>query len=217
MHKPIDPIGFILLASASPRRHEILNQLGIAHGILDVPAPDGEDEPQWPGEPAAEYVRRTAREKAQRAVAWLTSGGHPRTIPESWPQDWVEAPILCADTTVILDGAVLGKPIDTADAAAMLRRLSGRCHAVHTAVAVAFKEHLLESTSISEVCFQSLSTEEIARYCASGEPFGKAGSYGIQGRAAAFITQLSGSHSGVMGLPAHETVQLLLRARAIRH
>lgn len=139
MSEPVDPIGFILLASASPRRHEILDQLGIAHGILEVPPPDGEDEPQWPGEPATEYVRRTAREKAQRAVAWLTSGGHPGTIPETWPQDWAAAPILCADTTVILDDTVLGKPIDAVDAAAMLRRLSGRRHAVHTAVVAAFK------------------------------------------------------------------------------
>ncbi|MBV2182468.1 MAG: Maf family nucleotide pyrophosphatase [Castellaniella sp.] len=215
--EPADPIGFILLASASPRRHEILDQLGIRHGILDVPAPEGEDEPQWPGEPAVEYVRRTAREKAQRSVAWLAAGGRPAKIPEDWPEDWASAPILCADTTVILDGSALGKPADAADAAATLGRLSGRLHNVHTAVVVAFQGRLIEGTSVSEVWFQPLSTDDIARYCASGEPFGKAGSYAIQGRAAAFITHLSGSHSGVMGLPAHETVQLLMRARSLRH
>ncbi|MGB6007070.1 Maf family protein [Castellaniella sp.] len=207
---------FILLASASPRRHEILDQLGIAHGILRVPAPEGEDEPRLPGEAAADYVRRTAQDKARQAVAWLAGGGHPADIPSAWPGDWMQAPILCADTTVILDGDVLGKPVDAADAAAMLRRLSGRTHQVHTAVALASGGRLLEACQISLVSFQELSDTEIQQYCASGEPFGKAGSYAIQGRAAAFITHLSGSHSGVMGLPAHETTQLLRQAGTSR-
>jgi septum formation protein len=207
---------FVLLASASPRRHEILDQLAIPHGILRVPAPAGEDEPHLPGEQPQDYVIRTAREKAERASAWLTAGGHPDTIPDNWPADWASAPILCADTTVILDGDILGKPRDAADAAAMLARLSGRTHTVHTAVAVAWQGSLFETVSISEVRFQVLSPEDIAGYCASGEPHGKAGSYAIQGRAAAFITHLSGSHSGVMGLPAHETVQLLKRAASLR-
>lgn len=200
---------FILLASASPRRHEILDQLGIAHGILRVPPPEGEDEPLLPGEAAADYVRRTARDKARQALAWLAAGGRPTDIPATWPEDWAQAPILCADTTVILDGDVLGKPADAADAAAMLRRLSGRTHQVHTAVVLASQGRLLEACQISQVGFQDLSDADIQQYCASGEPFGKAGSYAIQGRAAAFITHLSGSHSGVMGLPAHETAQLL--------
>lgn len=206
---------FILLASASPRRHEILDQLGIAHGVLRVPPPEGEDEPRLPGEAAADYVRRTARDKARQALVWLAGGGRPDPVPEAWPRDWVRAPILCADTTVILDGDVLGKPADADDAAAMLRRLSGRTHQVHTAVVLAAAGRLLEACQISQVGFQDLSDADIRQYCASGEPFGKAGSYAIQGRAAAFITHLSGSHSGVMGLPAHETAQLL-RSLAIR-
>ena len=200
---------FILLASASPRRHEILDQLGIPHGILRVPAPEGEDEPRLPGEPPADYVRRTARDKAERAAAWLASGGQPGPLPAAWPAGWREAPILCADTTVILDGDILGKPRDAADAARMLRRLSGRTHAVHTAVVLAAGDGFHEAVSISTVHFQPLTTGDIARYVASGEPFGKAGGYAIQGRAAAFVARLEGSHSGVMGLPAHETFQLL--------
>ena len=200
---------FILLASASPRRHEILDLLAIPHGVLRVPAPEGEDEPQFPGEAAADYVRRTARDKALHAVAWLDAGGQPEAIPADWPADWRHAPILSADTTVILDGQVLGKPRDAADAAATLRRLAGREHAVHTAVVLAHQHQLHESVSISTVRFQPLSETQIEAYIASGEPFGKAGSYAIQGRAAAFVAHLAGSHSGVMGLPAHETTQLL--------
>ena len=200
---------FILLASASPRRHEILDQLAIPHGILRVPAPEGEDEPLLLGEPAADYVRRTARDKAERAVAWLAAGVRPDPLPEAWPAGWRDAPILSADTTVILDGEALGKPRDAADAAGMLRRLSGREHAVHTAVVLAGRGALHEAVSISTVRFQPLTDADIAAYIASGEPFGKAGGYAIQGRAAAFVAHLAGSHSGVMGLPAHETVQLL--------
>ncbi len=203
---------FVLLASASPRRHEILDQLAIPHGILRVPAPAGEDEPQLPGEAAADYVRRTAREKAQRALAWLAAGGRPDPVPPGWPADWAQAPILCADTTVILDGQVQGKPADQQDAAAMLARLAGRSHSVHTALVVAVRGRLLEAVNISVVTLQPLTPGQIAAYCATGEPFGKAGGYAIQGRAAAFVTHLSGSHSGVMGLPAHETARLLTQA-----
>jgi septum formation protein len=205
---------FILLASASPRRHEILDQLAIPHGILRVPSPEGEDEPRLPGEPAADYVRRTAREKAERAVSWLASGARPAPLPDAWPADWRGAPILCADTTVILEGDILGKPRDAADAADMLRRLSGRSHEVHTAVTLACRGSLHEAVSISTVRFQTLTEADIEDYVAGGEPFGKAGGYAIQGRAAAFIAHLEGSHSGVMGLPAHETVRLLTRCPA---
>lgn len=203
------PPGFILLASASPRRHEILNQLGVAHGILRVPAPEGEDEPQLPGEPPEDYVRRTARDKARHALQWLATGGRPAAVPADWPSHWAQSPVLCADTTVILDGDILGKPADSADAAAMLRRLSGRIHHVHTAVVLVAGGQWQEACQISEVCFQALTDADIAQYCATGEPLGKAGSYAIQGRAAAFVSRLSGSHSGVMGLPAHETMGLL--------
>lgn len=205
------PPSFILLASASPRRHEILDQLAIPHGILRVPAPEGEDEPQLPGEAAADYVRRTARDKAEHAVRWLAAGGQPDPLPGSWPTRWRDAPILCADTTVILEGDVLGKPRDAADAAAMLRRLSDRAHAVHTAVVLAHRGTFHEAVSISTVHFQPLTDADIEAYIASGEPFGKAGSYAIQGLAAAFVAHLAGSHSGVMGLPAHETFRLLAR------
>ncbi|HEX2518915.1 MAG TPA: Maf family protein [Castellaniella sp.] len=202
---------FILLASGSPRRHEILDQLDISHGILRVPSPEGEDEPVLPDERPEDYVRRTAREKAQRAFAWLSGGGRPEHVPDHWPDHWAHAPILCADTTVILDGQILGKPVDAQDAAAMLAKLSGRRHAVHTAVVLAADGRLDEIVSISEVEFGTLSSHDIREYCASGEPMGKAGSYAIQGRAAAFIRHMSGSHSGVMGLPAFETTELLRR------
>lgn len=207
-------IPFILLASASPRRHEILTQLGIVHGVLHVPPPEGEDEPRLPGEPPADYVRRTARDKALRARAWLSAGRRPPRIPADWPAAWARAPLLSADTTVILDGEVLGKPTSPANAAAMLRRLSGRTHQVHTAVALSAAGRLWEACQVSEVRFEALSDKDIEDYCATEEPFGKAGSYAIQGRAAAFIAHLSGSHSGVMGLPAYETCCLLRQAGA---
>ncbi|MDN5843891.1 MAG: Maf-like protein [Alcaligenaceae bacterium] len=193
---------FIYLASASPRRHELLDQMGVPHEILRVPPPEGEDEPRWPGEAAETYVRRTALDKAQHTVQWLqgdmskTAHGKP-------------APILAADTAVILDGDVLGKPRDQADAAQMLARLSGTRHAVHTAVVLAWQGRTHERVSITEVQFKSLSPTEIADYCATGEPMGKAGSYAIQGRAGIFVAHLSGSYTGVMGLPVYETSELL--------
>uniref|UniRef100_UPI00333FD518 Maf family protein n=1 Tax=Castellaniella defragrans TaxID=75697 RepID=UPI00333FD518 len=198
----------LYLASASPRRQEILDQLGIAHRVLRVPAPEGEDEPQWPGEAAADYVRRTAREKAERAVRWLAGPQRPEDfLPPG------EALILAADTTVILDGQVLGKPRDLADAESMLARLSGRSHQVHTAIALAVHGRILEDLSVNEVQFKPLSRHEIQAYCATGEPLGKAGAYAIQGRAGMFVRHLSGSHTGVMGLPAYETARLLEQAR----
>jgi septum formation protein len=194
MHWP-----FVYLASASPRRHEILDQMGVPHQVLQVPSPEGEDEPQLPGEPAEVYVERTAREKAQRAVAWLDQQqGMYRT-----------APVLSADTTVILRGEILGKPENAQHAARLLRALSGTTHQVRTAVVMAQGTRLLEKTSVSTVTFQALDDADIENYCASGEPMGKAGAYGIQGLAGIFISHLSGSYTGVMGLPMHETAQLL--------
>ncbi|WP_353174583.1 Maf family protein [Paracandidimonas soli] len=187
----------IYLASASPRRHELLTQMGIPHEVLRIPSPPGEDEPRLAGETPVDYVRRTAREKAERAVAWVRSQGLK------------DLPILCADTTVALDGDVLGKPADLADAAAMLRRLSGRAHHVYSALVLADAQGMREALSSTEVSFKTLSEEEIAWYCASREPLGKAGAYGIQGKAALFVAHLSGSHSGVVGLPLYETYQLL--------
>lgn len=194
----------IYLASASPRRHELLLQMGVTHDILRVPAPAGEDEPRLPGEPAHVYVRRTARDKALRARHWVDGGA---TV-DGKPLDRAR-PILSADTTVILDGDILGKPADTADAAAMLARLSGRSHSVHTAIALSRGAELLEDVSITEVRFKPLSLEEIRAYCATGEPMGKAGAYGIQGLAGLFVEYISGSYTGVMGLPVFETGRLL--------
>ncbi|MFA5522557.1 MAG: nucleoside triphosphate pyrophosphatase [Castellaniella sp.] len=204
----------LLLASASPRRHEILDQLGIAHRVVHVPAPEGEDEPRLPGETPRCYVCRTAREKAQQALAWL-QGLHtyPRTHHDAPALPRPEhALVLTADTCVVLDGEILGKPADADDAAASLRRLSGRSHQVMTAVVLAHGDRRLEALQESIVQFAVLDDDMIARYCAGGEPMGKAGAYAIQGRAAAFVRHLSGSHSGVMGLPAYETIQLLRRA-----
>ncbi|NYT66754.1 septum formation inhibitor Maf [Alcaligenaceae bacterium] len=195
----------LYLASASPRRHEILQQLGIAHQILHVPAPDGEDEPQLVHETAAEYVQRTALEKAIRATQWLAQTPMDAAKPAAHCNDLV----LAADTTVILAGQVLGKPLDPAHAVQILKQLSGQTHYVHTAVVLAYQGRLLERVSITEVKFSVLSDDTIGAYCNSNEPMGKAGAYGIQGRAAAFIESISGSYTGVMGLPAFETCQLL--------
>ncbi len=190
----------LYLASASPRRRELLTQVGLAHEVLLVPAPPGEDEPQHPGESAANYVQRTARDKALRGRDWMLS------------QDLPQLPLLAADTTVILAGAVLGKPADRDDAMRILRALSGSTHEVHTAVAVWTGNQLLEAVSITEVRMRALTDEEIGRYCDSGEPYGKAGAYGIQGLAGTFISHIAGSYTGVMGLPLFETANLLRAA-----
>jgi len=187
----------LYLASASPRRRELLAQIGVAHEVLRVPAPEGEDEPQWPGEPAEIYVRRTAREKAQRAQAWIAS----RQMPA--------LPLLAADTVVILGGEVLGKPRDRDDAIRILAALSNSEHEVHTAVIVGHAGRMHEALSVTRVRLRALSAEEIGRYCDSGEPWGKAGAYGIQGLAGSFVARIDGSYSGVMGLPLFETAELL--------
>lgn len=189
----------IYLASASPRRHEILEQMGVPHTVLDVPSPPGEDEPRFPGESPADYVRRTAKEKALRAMEWVVAQALP-------PQ-----PVLAADTTVFLGDDILGKPTDIDDARQMLRRLSGTTHCVHTAVVLSCANGLHEAVSITDVRMKTLSDAEIEAYCATGEPMGKAGSYGIQGHASLFIEHIAGSYSGVMGLPVFETGQLLGR------
>lgn len=199
----------IYLASASPRRHEILLQMGVDHQVLNVPSPPGEDEPRLPGEPAEVYVRRTAREKAHRATHWLELQG--ASLDAQLPRH--PLPILSADTTVILNGEIFGKPACEDEARQMLARLSGRVHSVHTAIALAHNDTLLEDVSITEVSFKLLTDEEIREYCASGEPMGKAGAYGIQGKAGLFIEHISGSYSGVMGLPVFETGRLLQTLR----
>lgn len=183
----------IHLASQSPRRRELLRQLGVEFHVLDVDVP----EQRMPGESPEAYVSRVARDKSRAGFAKVAST--PRAL------------VIGADTEVVLDDEVFGKPVDADDAAAMLRRLSGRTHrAVSTlwCVSADREEH---ATCVTEVDFASLDEADIAAYVACGEAFGKAGAYAIQGRAAAFVRRLDGSHSGVMGLPLFETAQLLRR------
>ena len=179
------------LASRSPRRSELLARLGLDFGVLDIDIP----EQRQPGEAPDDYGRRVAREKAGAGLLRVMA------VPG--------AVVLGADTEVVLDDDVFGKPADDADAAAMLRRLSGRTHRVITAVSLVSASRELQATSISEVTFAPLTEDEIVAYVASGEPRGKAGAYAIQGRAQVFISHLSGSYSGVMGLPLHETATML--------
>ncbi len=190
----------LYLASQSPRRLELLRQIGLEPTVLllrSVPGRVDVDETPLPDEPANDYVLRLARLKAAGGV----SAQESRKLP-LWP-------ILAADTTVTIDGQILGKPADADAAAAMLRRYSGRSHTVLTAVAAAHLGQIQAVLSESVVTFKTLSQAEIEAYVASRECFGKAGGYGIQGRAALFVEHLSGSYSGVMGLPLYETSELL--------
>ena len=193
----------IYLASASPRRSELLKQIDIAHTVLEVPAAPGEDEPRHAGESPLQYVERTALDKADRAIAWVKS--------QSSALD-PHLPILTADTTVALENEVLGKPRDETDATLILKSLSGITHTVYTAVVLSRAGKQWQTLSTSLVSFKELSDEEIARYIASTEPYGKAGAYGIQGLAAKFIARLDGSYTGVMGLPLFETAEILKQA-----
>lgn len=179
------------LASRSPRRSELLALLGLDFGVLALEVP----EQRAPGEPPEDYVRRVAREKAGAGL--LQVMGNP------------EALVLGADTEVVLDDEVFGKPGDAGEAAAMLRRLSGRTHRVLSAVSLVSRDREAQAFSVSEVRFGELDDAAIDAYVASGEPQGKAGGYAVQGRAQAFIAHLSGSYSGVMGLPLYETARLL--------
>ena len=179
------------LASKSPRRRELLARLGVPFGVLDLDIP----EQRQPGEPAEDYVRRVAREKAGAGL--LRVVGNAGAI------------VLGADTEVVLDDEVFGKPTDAADAHRMLRRLSGRTHRVISAVSLVTAGRELQAVSVSQVTFDPLDEAAIAAYVATGEPEGKAGAYAIQGRAEVFVARLDGSHSGVMGLPLRETARLL--------
>jgi len=192
----------IYLASASPRRRELLKQIGVHFEVLLLrthPSRADVDETPHAGENPRDYVLRLARAKAETGcMASRARRLHP-------------LPVLAADTTVTLDGAIMGKPVDKADAESMLKRLSGRRHEVFTAVAVGVDDRIETALSASVVEFGHLDESTIKRYVASGEPHDKAGAYGIQGRAAAFIARLEGSYSGVMGLPLFETAQLLAK------
>ena len=200
--QPDDPMSFIYLASQSPRRAQLLDQLGVRHELL-LAGPDEDAEALEvvrPGESPSAYVQRVTALKLDAAVE-----RHRR-------QGLGAAPILCADTTVALGRDILGKPADAADARRMLARLSGTTHRVLTAVALQHGPDRHAALQVSRVRFATLTDAEIADYAASGEPMGKAGAYAIQGRAGAFIEHIAGSHSGIMGLPLHETARLLRQA-----
>jgi septum formation protein len=181
----------LYLASRSPRRRELLQQLGVAYQPLDVEVPEQRAADESP----EVYVSRVAHDKARAGLALL--------------QDVAGAVVLGSDTEVVLDGEVFGKPADAAQAADMLRRLSGRTHAVISAVWCVDGLHARSGLSVSKVRFALLDEATIADYVATGEPFGKAGAYAIQGRGAALVEHLEGSYSGVMGLPLFETARLL--------
>ena len=181
----------ILLASASPRRSELLRQVGIAHEVRPVDV----DESVRPGEAPSAYVLRLAEAKAAALWQRLEPG-------ERWP-------VLAADTTVALEGEIFGKPGSLAEVRAMLGRLSGRTHEVHTAVALLHAGGSGARVSSSSVSLRELSRAEIDWYWSTGEPADKAGGYAVQGRAAAFISHIAGSYSGIMGLPLYETWELL--------
>ena len=193
----------IHLASRSPRRRELLTQIGVAFDTLifrDGTRADKEtDETPLKNEDPLAYVQRVARAKAEhgwRCVGWR------RLLAQ---------PVLSADTTLEFEGEVIGKPLNAADAAHILGRLSGRTHRVLTAVAICLDTRIETALSISEVRFATLSDADIRRYVDSGEPMDKAGAYGIQGRTGIFVEHLAGSYTGVMGLPLHETAVLLRR------
>ena len=196
---------FVYLASQSPRRSQLLEQMGIAHRLLVAQASDPEPqdpealEAVLPSESATSYVQRVTELKLDAALVRMKRRGLDA------------APILCSDTTVALGRRILGKPESPEHAREMLASLSGHAHRVLTAVALQAGGKRLSALSVSQVRFAPMSEAQIAAYVATGEPMGKAGAYGIQGRAAAYVERLAGSYSGIMGLPMFETA-ILLRA-----
>jgi septum formation protein len=190
---------WLYLASQSPRRRQLLDQLGVRHELLlPDPEEDAESlEAEHTGESPEDYVQRVTLAKWEAAVQ--------RRARRAANGGWADAPILCADTTVALGNEILGKPANAAHASEMLSRLSGQDHRVLTAVVVNGQLKL----STSHVQWRALSEDEIARYVASGEPMGKAGAYAIQGRSGAWTSRMDGSYSGIMGLPLFETAELL--------
>ena len=197
----------IYLASKSPRRRELLRQIGVEFEVLvlrdnGLNGPDVSED-VWPGEQPENYVERVTREKADLAAKVMEW----RRLPVR--------PVLAADTTVAVDKQILCKPSNPQEAADMLRLLSGRTHQVMTSVALHHDNVLKQVTQISQVRFAPLTEEMIAAYCATSDPYDKAGGYGIQGPAAVFVEQITGSHSGIMGLPLRE-VATLLRDAGIR-
>lgn len=192
---------WLYLASQSPRRRQLLDQLGVRHALL---LPDADEdaealEAERAGESPDDYVQRVTLAKWHAAMARMQA--RFCRDAEAWPL----GPVLCADTTVALGSTILGKPTDVADATRMLRSLSGRTHRVLTAVCV----HGQLRVSASQVRWRALDDAEIERYVVSGEPFGKAGAYAIQGRSGAWTEHIDGSYSGIMGLPLYDTAELL--------
>lgn len=186
----------LILASASPRRHELLRQIGVEFEIIVA---DIEEIPNA-GEQAREFVLRMAREKALEVLHRERRG----------------LPVLGSDTAVILDGKILGKPVDRSDAVRMLQALSGRTHEVFSAVAIAIDENnVLDALNITRVTFADLDRAWIEAYCDTGDPMDKAGAYGVQNKAGEKISRIEGSFYGVMGLPLYETAELLQRAEVI--
>ena len=190
---------FVYLASQSPRRRQLLEQLGVAYELL---LPDADEDAEsleavLPNESPRTYVQRVTGLKLQAALVRLKRRGLPA------------APVLCSDTTVALGKTILGKPDNAAHAVQMLSQLSGQNHRVLTAVAVGTPRKQAQALSVSQVRFAPMTRAQIQAYVATGEPMGKAGAYAVQGRAAAHIEHLSGSYSGIMGLPMFETAQLL--------
>ena len=190
---------FVYLASQSPRRRQLLEQIGVQYELLlATPEEDAESlELVLPNEVPLAYVKRVTQLKLEAAVQRMKQRGLPN------------APVLCADTTVALGRSILGKPENAADALRILKTLSGQTHRVLTAVALASGRKRVSAVSISQVTFASMSLAEMKNYIATGEPMGKAGAYGVQGAAAAYISQIKGSYTGIMGLPLFETAQLL--------
>jgi len=189
----------VYLASQSPRRRQLLEQLGVAYELL-LPDPQEDAEALevvLPNEAPLTYVQRVTQLKLDAALQRLQQRGLPM------------APVLCSDTTVALGREILGKPADAKDAARMLRLLAGKTHRVLTAVALGTADKRVQAVSSSRVTFAPMSPVQIDAYVATGEPMGKAGAYAVQGRVAAHIARLSGSYTGIMGLPLFETAQLL--------
>ncbi len=191
----------IYLASQSPRRQQLLHQIGVPFELLlpDNTEAAEELERVLPDETPLAYVQRVTLLKLNAAKAQLQTAKRPIL------------PVLCADTTVALGSAILGKPANADEAALMLSRLSGQTHQVFTALALSDGRKIHRAVNRSKVVFDHLTADDIADYVATGEPMGKAGAYGIQGPAARFIKSIQGSYSGIMGLPLHETSQLLRR------
>jgi len=192
---------FFYLASQSPRRHQILRDIGASFKPLDLiegVGPDADfDESILEGENPLAYVSRVSMLKARAGQQYLRKSR------------LVNAPVLSADTTVAINEIILGKPVDENDARQMLERLSGQTHDVISVVSMCCEDKMEQKTSVTEVTMKQLSNDEIQRYIESNEPFGKAGGYGIQGQASLFISRIEGSYSGVMGLPIFETARLL--------